>query len=105
MPKIGIIYNDIKPVACQVTQELKARLEGLGHLVKTATGIGGILGYSKPDHPICHTPIESLVPDGFDEDMAFAIVLGGDGTVLSAFRRWGPGGQFILAPPFLYIHN
>ncbi|NEP16390.1 MAG: NAD(+) kinase [Leptolyngbya sp. SIO4C1] len=96
MPKVGIIYNDIKPVACQVTQEVKAKLESLGHSVKTATGVGGILGYSSPDRPICHTPVESLVPDGFDEDMAFAIVLGGDGTVLSAFRQVAPAGIPLL---------
>ncbi|MEM9163880.1 MAG: NAD(+) kinase [Cyanobacteria bacterium P01_F01_bin.4] len=96
MPKIGIIYNDIKPVACQITQEIKGKLEDLGHLVKTATGIGGILGYSKPDKPVCHTPIESLIPDDFDEDMLFAIVLGGDGTVLSAFRQVAPAGIPLL---------
>ncbi|MEO0455119.1 MAG: NAD(+) kinase [Cyanobacteria bacterium P01_A01_bin.114] len=96
MPKIGIIYNDIKPVACQITQEIKGKLEDLGYLVKTATGVGGILGYSKPDKPVCHTPIESLVPDDFDEDMVFAIVLGGDGTVLSAFRQVAPAGIPLL---------
>ncbi|MEM9908780.1 MAG: NAD(+) kinase [Cyanobacteria bacterium P01_D01_bin.44] len=96
MPKIGIIYNDIKPVACQITQEIKGKLEDLGYLVKTATGVGGILGYSEPDKPVCHTPIESLIPDDFDEDMLFAIVLGGDGTVLSAFRQVAPAGIPLL---------
>ncbi|MEM8808660.1 MAG: NAD(+) kinase [Cyanobacteria bacterium P01_G01_bin.38] len=96
MPKIGIIYNDIKPVACQITEELKGKLEDLGYLVKTATGVGGILGYSEPDKPVCHTPIESLIPDDFDEDMLFAIVLGGDGTVLSAFRQVAPAGIPLL---------
>jgi NAD+ kinase len=96
VPKVGIIYNDIKPVACQVTQELQARLISLGCEVLTATGMGGILGYSSPGKPVCHTPIDSLVPDGFDETMDFAIVLGGDGTVLSAFRQVAPTGIPLL---------
>jgi NAD+ kinase len=62
-----------------------------------ATGIGGILGYSRPDSPVCHTPSDKLAPPGFDEKMAFAIVLGGDGTVLSAFRQVAPDGIPLLA--------
>jgi NAD+ kinase len=90
VPKAGIIYNDIKPVACRVAEELKDKLTANGWEVCLATGIGGILGYSKPDRPVCHTPIELLAPPGFDREMKFAIVLGGDGTVLSAFRQVAP---------------
>lgn len=90
MPNVGIIYNDIKPSACQVAEDLREKLSVCGHRVHMATGIGGLLGYSSPERPICHTPIENLVPPGFDEDMLFAIVLGGDGTVLSAFRQTAP---------------
>lgn len=90
MPKAGIIYNDIKPVACQIAEELKGTLAAHGWDVCMATGVGGILGYSKPNKPICHTPIDQLAPPGFDETMRFAIVLGGDGTVLSAFRQVAP---------------
>jgi NAD+ kinase len=96
VPKVGIIYNDIKPVACQVAEELRAKLKAQGYCVETATGIGGILGYSSPNHPVCHTPIQNLVPDNFDEEMAFAIVLGGDGTVLSAFRQVAPASIPLL---------
>lgn len=91
MPKAGIIYNDIKPVACRVAEELRDKLTAFGWEVHLATGVGGILGYSKPNRPLCHTPIDSLAPPGFDEEMAFAIVLGGDGTVLAAFRQVAPG--------------
>jgi len=90
VPKAGIIYNDIKPVACRVAEELRAKLATCGWDVYLVTGAGGILGYSSPDRPLCHTPIDQLVPPGFDQEMAFAIVLGGDGTVLSAFRQVAP---------------
>ncbi len=90
MGKAGIIYNDMKPVACRVALELHDKLTAAGWEVCLATGISGILGYSRPDSPVCHTPLEKLAPPGFDEEMAFAIVLGGDGTVLSAFRQVAP---------------
>ncbi|MBD2464529.1 NAD(+) kinase [Oscillatoria sp. FACHB-1407] len=96
MPKAGIIFNDLKPVACRVAEELRDKLTSLGWTVAMATGIGGILGYSQPDRPICHTPIANLVPPGFDEETQFAIVLGGDGTVLSAFRQIAPCGIPLL---------
>ncbi len=96
MPKVGVIYNDVKPVACQVANELQDKLLALGYSVTMVTGVGGILGYSKPNRPICHTPIESLTPENFDEDMIFAVVLGGDGTVLSAFRQVAPAGVPLL---------
>nr|WP_199307750.1 MULTISPECIES: NAD(+) kinase [unclassified Leptolyngbya] len=97
VPKAGIIYNDIKPVACRTAEELRDKLVANGWDVQMATGVGGILGYSKPNRPMCHTPITSLVPEGFDEDMVFAIVLGGDGTVLAACRQVAPCGIPLMA--------
>jgi NAD+ kinase len=71
----------------------KAKLKAiLGCEVYLATGSGGILGYSQPERPICHIRIEQLIPPHFDEGLSFAIILGGDGTVLSAFRQLAPQG-------------
>jgi NAD+ kinase len=96
VPKAGIIYNDNKPIACEVASKVQDRLNKCGWDVIMTTGFGGILGYSQPDRPICHTRIEQLVPPHFEQDMVFAIVLGGDGTVLSAFRQVAPIGIPLL---------
>ena len=105
MPKAGIIYNDIKPIACQVAQDLTKKLRQNGWDVETATGFGGLLGYAKPEastspastnRPVCHTKIDQLVPPNFDDEMEFVIVLGGDGTVLSAARQVAPLGLPML---------
>jgi NAD+ kinase len=90
VPKVGIIYNNIKPVACRVAEEVKQHLLSRGCEVCMTTSFGGILGYARPENPICHTQIKQLVPPEFDETMAFGIVLGGDGTVLAAFRQVAP---------------
>jgi NAD+ kinase len=97
IPKAGIIYNDLKPVACRVAMELQDKLSASGWEVVMTTGVGGMLGYSRPDSPICHTPIDKLAPPGFDEKMSFVLVLGGDGTVLAAARQVAPYGIPLLA--------
>nr|WP_322878080.1 NAD(+) kinase [Pseudocalidococcus azoricus] len=94
--KAGIIYNEAKPAAANLAMEIKDKLENWGWRVGMATGVGGILGYSRPDSPVCHTPIDCLTPPGFDAEMEFALVLGGDGTVLSAFRQLAPCGIPLL---------
>jgi NAD+ kinase len=94
--KAGIVYNDNKPIACNTAKDITHHLQAAGWEVVLATGIGGILGYSRPEVPACYSQIENMVPPGFDEDMAFAVVLGGDGTVLSACRQLAPAGIPIL---------
>ena len=89
-PKAGIIYNDIKTIACKIASEIEEKLAASGWDVRMATGMGGILEYSTPDSPVCHTRIDQLTPPNFDPDVKFAVVLGGDGTVLSAFRQLAP---------------
>ena len=89
-PKAGIVYNDIKPVAGKIASEIADKLTASGWDVRLATGVGGILEYSTPGSPVCHTRIEQLTPPNFDRDVQFALVLGGDGTVLSAFRQLAP---------------
>lgn len=97
MPKAGVIYNDVKPIAQKVAIDIKETLTNKGWDVSVATGVGGILGYSTPQSPVCHTPIDGLTPPGFDEQMKFVVVLGGDGTVLAASRQVAPCGIPILA--------
>ena len=97
MPKVGIIYNDSKPVAERTTQELKAQFKQMDWDVVALDGLGGRLGHVRPGEPGAYQPIDSLLPPGFDSAMEFVIVLGGDGTVLSACRLVAPAGVPILA--------
>lgn len=92
MPKAGIIYNDVKPIASRVAIELKDKFAAAGWDVCMTTGVGGMLGYSTPESPVCHTPIEGLTPPGFDSEMKLVVVLGGDGTTLAAARQVAPCG-------------
>jgi NAD+ kinase len=97
VPKAGIIYNDQKPSALSALAILRSAFESRGWEVVVATGEGGILGYATSDSSVCRTPIDRLTPPGFDDDVVFAVALGGDGTVLSAFRQLAPSRIPVLA--------
>ncbi|MFZ9739866.1 MAG: NAD(+) kinase, partial [Prochlorotrichaceae cyanobacterium] len=96
MTKVGIIYNDAKPTACSAAEDLQQQFIEKGWKVILATGTGGILGYVDPTEQHSFVPIHSLTPPGFDSSMDFSIVLGGDGTVLAAFRQIAPLGIPLL---------
>lgn len=90
--KVGIIYNETKPSALRALKELTDLLVRYGCEVITTTGSNGILGFPDLKGPMCYTAITQVTMPGFDEEMAFAIVLGGDGTVLAAARQLAPMG-------------
>jgi NAD+ kinase len=105
VPKVGIIYNDSKPIACRTTEQLRQRFSAAGWEVLAIDGQGGILGHRSQDavplgeeEPgLGYRAMADLVPPGFDGQMEFVIVLGGDGTVLSACRLVAPMGIPMLA--------
>ena len=90
MPCVGLIVNDGKELAVETALTLKLRLEQAGIEVVRASSSGGMVGFANPDQHLRLLGYNACVPEGFDASMALAIVLGGDGTVLSAARQTAP---------------
>ena len=96
MPCVGLIVNDGKPLALSTAERIQSHLEAQGTSVVRASSAGGMVGFANPDQHLRSRGYSACVPAGFTEEMELAIVLGGDGTVLSAARMTAPIGVPIL---------
>ena len=96
MPRVGLIVNDGKDLAVKTAKTFQKKLEDSGFDVVRVSSAGGLLGFANPDQYMRTQGYKSCVPDGFNSSMMLAVVLGGDGTVLSAARQTAPMGIPIL---------
>lgn len=86
MAKVGIIPNPDKPDALRVTAELADWLE--------AHDVAPLL--AEQNATLAGRPALGLTVDDLVREVDFAIVLGGDGTLLSAAKLLAPAGKPIL---------
>ncbi len=75
---------------------IEERLTAAGVTCVRVSSSGGVVGFANPDQHLRTRGTTACVPTGFDAEMRLAIVLGGDGTVLSAARQTAPVGIPIL---------
>ncbi|OUT70412.1 MAG: NAD(+) kinase [Synechococcus sp. TMED19] len=92
MPCAGLIVNDGKDLAVTTADRITACLESAGWEVVRVSSSGGIVGFANPDQHLRLLGYAACVPTDFTPQMDLAIVLGGDGTVLSASRQTAPVG-------------
>ncbi|MEB3355043.1 MAG: NAD(+) kinase [Cyanobacteriota bacterium] len=96
MPCVGLIVNDGKDLAVSTADRIQSHLEGHGYAVVRVSSSGGMVGFANPDQHLRTRGYSACVPATFHPEMELAIVLGGDGTVLSAARQTAPIGVPIL---------
>jgi len=96
VPCVGLIVNDGKDLAVSTADRIQSELEGEGYAVVRVSSSGGMVGFANPDQHLRTRGYSACVPATFHAEMELAIVLGGDGTVLSAARQTAPIGVPIL---------
>jgi NAD+ kinase len=96
VPRVGLIVNDGKDLAVSTADTIESCLAGHGYEVLRVSSSGGMVGFANPDQHLRTRGYSACVPPGFSEELELAIVLGGDGTVLSAARQTAPVGVPIL---------
>jgi NAD+ kinase len=96
VPCVGLIVNDGKAVAVRTADAIEARFIAAGSTVVRVSSSGGMVGFANPDTHLRSLGYTACVPSSFHPQMQLAVVLGGDGTVLSAARQTAPIGVPIL---------
>ena len=94
--RAGLIVNDAKELAVKTAVSVQQKLENSGYEVLRVSSSGGMVGIANPDQHMRPLGYSTCVPEVFNSSIEFAIVLGGDGTVLSAARQTAPASIPIL---------